>query len=296
MADTTIQAFQIDRATGALSTIAGSPYTVPTTNGTATSVVADPQGRFLFVGSDNTGEVWAYEIDPKSGTLTLVAGSPFTVQFTFFRARNLTVDATGQFLYVGQGDPSLGVMAFSVDQANGALIQLAGTPFYLGVAQMHADPAAEFLTGTAQVLNQTSPVASDTRIYRFSIGSNGVPTPVAGSPFQAAFAPYDFVVLPNGKFIFTFGTGTSTDQQGAIEGFQVDAKTGALATMSGSPFNNLPVVYTCQLDQSGAYAFCINAIPGTKFSVLSIDSLTGAMIHTGTDLIVNNAFPFAVTD
>jgi 6-phosphogluconolactonase (cycloisomerase 2 family) len=296
MGDTTIQAFQIDRATAALSTIAGSPYTVPTANGTATSAVTDPQGRFLFVGSDSTAEVWAYDIDPNSGALTLVVGSPFTVQFTFFRAHSLTVDATGNFLYVGQGDPSLGIMAFSIDQGNGALIQLAGTPFHLGVAQLHADLAAEFLTGTAQVLSQTSPVAPDTKIYRFSIGSNGVPTPVAGSPFQTRFAPYDFIILPNAKFIFTFGISASTNQQGAIEGFQVDPKTGALTMMPGSPFSSLPIVYTCQLDQSGAYAFCIDGIPGTKFSVLSINSVTGAMMHTGSDLIVNNAFPFAVTD
>jgi 6-phosphogluconolactonase (cycloisomerase 2 family) len=296
MGDTTIQAFGIDRSTGALSTIVGSPYTVPTTTGTATSAVADPQGRFLFVGSNNTGEVWAYEIDSKSGVLTLIAGSPFSVQFTFSRASSLTVDATGRFLYVGQGDPSLGVIAFSIDQVNGMLSQLAGTPFHLGVAQLRADPAAEFLAGTAQIQNQSGPAAPDTRIYRFAIESNGVPTPVAGSPFQTTFAPYDLITLPNGKFIFTFGTNPSTHQQGAIEGFQVNTQTGALATIAGSPFTGLPTVYTCQLDQSGTHSFCIDALPGTKFSVLSIDSVTGAVTHTGTDLIVNNAFPFALTE
>lgn len=296
MGDTTIQAFGIDRSTGALSTIAGSPYTVPTTSGRATSAVADPQGRFLFVGSNNTGEVWAYEIESKSGVLTLIAGSPFTVQFTFSRASSLTVDAAGTFLYVGQGDPSLGVMAFSIDQAHGILSQLAATPFHLGVAQLHADPAAEFLAGTAQIQNQSGPAAPDTRIYRFLIESNGVPTPVAGSPFQTTFAPYDFITLPNGKFIFTFGTNPSTHQQGAIEGFQVNTQTGTLAMMAGSPFTGLPIVYTCQVDQSGAHAFCMDELPGTRFSVLSIDSVTGAMTHMGNDLIVNNTFPFSVTE
>jgi hypothetical protein len=296
MGDTTIQAFKIDRSTGALVPIAGSPYTVPTTSGKATSAVADPQSRFLFVGSKDTGEVWAYDIDSKSGVLTLIAGSPFTEHFTFFRASSLTVDATGSFLYVGQGDPSLGVMVFSIDQVNGVLSQLASTPFHLGVAQLHADPEAEFLTGTAQIQNQSGPAAPDTRIYRFAIETNGVPTPVAGSPFQTTFSPYDFITLPNGKFIFTFGTNPSTHQRGAIEGFQVNTKTGALAMMVGSPFTGLPVVYTCQLDQSGTHAFCMDELPGTRFSVLSIDSATGAMIHTGTDLIVSNTFPFAVTE
>jgi len=296
MGDTTIQAFRIDRSTGALSTIAGSPYTVPTTSGKATSTVADPQGRFLFVGSDNTGEVWAYQIDSKSGILTLTAGSPFSVQFTFSRVSSLTVDGTGRFLYVGQGDPELGIMAFSIDPVDGMLSQLAGTPFHLGVAQLHADLAAEFLVGTAQIKNQSDPAAPDTRIYRFAIESNGVPTPIAGSPFQTTFAPYDSITLPNGMFIFTFGTNPSTHQQGAIEGFQVNIKTGALTRMAGSPFTGLPLVYSCQVDQSGTHAFCMNELPGTRFSVLSIDSVTGTMKHTGTDLIVNNTFPFAATE
>lgn len=296
MGDTTIQAFGIDRSTGALSTIVGSPYTVPTTSGTATSAVVDPQGRFLFVGSNNTGEVWAYEINAKSGVLTLIAGSPFTVQFTFSRANSLTVDAAGTFLYAGQGDPSLGVMAFSIDQVNGMLSQVAGTPFHLGVAQLHADPAAEFLTGTAQIQNQSGSASPDTRIYRFAIESNGVPTPVAGSPFQTTFAPYDFITLSNGQFIFTFGTNPSTHQQGAIEGFQVNTDTGALSMMSGSPFNNLPLVYTCELDEGSNDAFCVDAAAGTKFSVLGINSVTGAITHTGTDLMVNTRLPFTVAE
>jgi Lactonase, 7-bladed beta-propeller len=121
MADTTIQAFRIDRPTGELSTIAGSPYTVPTTDGAATTIVSDPLGRFLFVGSKNTGEVWAYQIDSKSGVLTLITGSPFTVKVGFSAAISLAVNDTGKFLYVGQGDPMLGVMAFSIDQVTGAL-------------------------------------------------------------------------------------------------------------------------------------------------------------------------------
>jgi 6-phosphogluconolactonase len=293
--DTTIQAFRIDRLTGALTATAGSPYTVPTANGKPTVVVADPPGRFLFVGSKNTGEVWAYQIDATSGGLTLIAGSPFTEQFSFFAAQSLTVDAAGRFLYVGQGDPSLGIIGFSIDQGTGTIRLVSGTPFFLGVAQLRADPAAEFLAGTAQIRNQSSSAAPQAGIYRFSIGSDGVPTAVPGSPFKTAFAPYDLVVVPNGKFMFTFGTSTSTNQQGAIEGFQVNPNTGALAMMTGSPFNNLPIVYTCQVDQSGSELFCVNALPGTKFSVLSINSLTGAIVHTGTDLMVNNAFSFAAT-
>jgi 6-phosphogluconolactonase (cycloisomerase 2 family) len=296
MGDTRIGAFRIDRSTGGLFAISQSPYTVPTTDGKATTIVSDPLGRFLFVGSKNTGEVWAYQIDSKSGVLTLTAGSPFTAIAGFSAALSLAVNDTGKFLYVGQGDPTLGVMAFSIDQITGALKHLAGTPFQLGVAQLHADPAASFLMGTAQTKTQGSPIGAEARIHVFSIASNGVPSPVAGSPFKTTFVPYDFMILSNGKFIFTFGSNTDTHKQEAIEGFQVNINTGVLSMMSGSPFKNLPSVYTCELGQSSSEALCLDAFSGTKFSVLSIDSMTGAITHTGTDLLLNTRPPFAVTE
>lgn len=180
--DATIQAFRIDRSTGALARTARGLYAVPTTNGKATAVVGDPRGRFLFVGSKNTGEVWAYQIDATTGDLTLTVGSPFTMQSSFFAATSLTVDAAGRFLYVGQGDPSLGIIGFSIDQGTGTISLLPGTPFFLGVAELRADPAAEFLTGTTQIHNQNGSAAPEAGIYRFSIGSDGVPTAVPESP------------------------------------------------------------------------------------------------------------------
>lgn len=183
--DATIQAFKIDRSTGALAATAGSPYTVPNANGRATTAVADPLGRFLFVGSKNTGEVWAYQIDATSGSLTLIAGSPFTAQFGFFAANGLTVDAAGRFLYVDQGNPSLGIIGFSIDQGTGTISPLSGTPFFLGVAQLRADPAAELLVGTDQIHNQSGSASPQAGIHRFSIGSDGVPTAVPGSPSRS---------------------------------------------------------------------------------------------------------------
>jgi 6-phosphogluconolactonase len=296
-ANATLSAFAINHSNGALTQITGSPYTLPNNsiNGTADSAVSDPKGQFLFVGSEGQGAIWVYQIDQTSGALTSVSGSPFTVPFTFLAADSLTVDASGQFLYAGQVDPNSGVMAFSIG-SNGALTEVAGSPFHLGVAQLHADPAAEFLLGTAEI-QDGYPSATDNHIYVFSIANNGVPTPVLGSPFTTTYAPYDFMILPNGNFVYTFGRNLSTGGQGFIEGFQLSASSGALSPMSGSPFSTLPTVFDCQVDQSGSEAFCANGYTGgTTFSVFSVNTATGALSHTGTDLTVTETYPFAATD
>lgn len=295
MGDTTIQAFKVDRATGALTTIAGAPYTVPTDTGTATISVSDPQGRFLFVGSKNTGEVWSYLINSATGALTRVEGSPFTAQFTFVAADNLTVDSSGKFLYIGQADPVLGVTAFTINEVSGVLVPVPGSPFHVDVAQLRADPSGEFLLGTAQIRNQSGPAASETKIHSLAIESNGVLTEVAGSPFATTFAPYDFMILPNGQFMYSFGVSTSSSELGEIEGFEKSA-SGAVTMLSGSPYNNLSVVYTCQLGQSGTLAVCIDNLPGARFSVLNLSIVTGAISHIGTDLPVSNASTFAFTE
>jgi hypothetical protein len=295
MGDTTIQAFKLNRSTGSLTTIVGAPYTVPTDKGTATTSVSDPQGRFLFVGSKNTGEVWSYSINSATGALTRVEGSPFTAQFTFVAADNLTVDSSGKFLYIGQADPILGVTAFSINEVSGVLVPVPGSPFHLDVAQLGADPSGAFLVGTAQIRNQSGPAASETKVHSLAIESNGVLTEVAGSPFATTFAPYDFMILANGQFMYSFGVSTSSSELGEIEGFEKSA-SGAVTMLSGSPYNNLPAVYTCQLGQSGTLAVCIDNLPGARFSVLSLSIVTGAISHIGTDLPVSNARTFAFTE
>jgi 6-phosphogluconolactonase len=82
----------------------------------------------------------------------------------------------------------------------------------------------------------------------------------------------------------------------AIEGFSLDASTGALTPLTGSPFTSVPIVGGCKWDQGGGEAFCANSATNA-FSVLSTSTSTGSLTHTVTDLTVSNdAVPFAPTD
>src|SRR5258708_33475115 len=130
----------------------------------------------------------------------------------------MTVDASGKFLYVGQLSASAAVAAFSIDQITGALTPIVGSPFNLGVAQIHASLTGEFLLGGAQIQDGGS--ATDTHIHVFSINpATGVPTELNGSPFLTASAPFDFAISPNGKFVYTSGTTSGTTSVGPLKGF-----------------------------------------------------------------------------
>ncbi len=290
MGDSTVQGFTINRTSGALTIIPGSPFTTP---GGADTAVSDPAGRFLFVGGEVIGEIAAFQINSTTGVLTPSPGSPFQ-SFNLISADSMAVDGSGKFLYAGQLSPSNPVAAFSIDQNNGGLAEIAGSPFPLGVATVHADASGKFLLGVAGILDQGNSL-KDHHVYVFSIdATTGAPAAVAGSPFLTTSAPFEFMLSPSGKFVYAFGS-DSTGATAAIEGFQINT-TGALTALPGSPFTTLPSVADCQFDQGGGEAFCIDSLFGTKFSVLTANPTTGTLTHTVQDLSVSSNSPFAVTD
>jgi 6-phosphogluconolactonase (cycloisomerase 2 family) len=293
----TVEGFSIARSTGALTPIPGSPFTATVSGGATTDGAwTDPQGRFLFVGSETSGDIWVFRINAATGALTETAGSPFTLasvspQVALLSADIMTVDASGKFLYVGQLTPSTPVAAFSIDQTTGALTPVPGSPFSLGIAQIRASLTGEFLLGVAQIQDGGS--ATDTHIHVFSINpATGVPTEVNGSPFLTASAPFDFAISPNGKFVYTVGTTSGTTTVGPIEGFQMDTTSGALTKLGGSPFTALPTASQCFFDQSGADLVCANS---GKLFVLGASATNGALTNVAT-FGSTGGFPFGVTD
>ncbi len=281
----TIQAFTIDHTTGALSTVSGSPF--PTSG--ADSITSDPAGRFLFVGNATTGSISVFQINATTGALVAAPNSPFTA-FNLDFADNLAVDGSGKFLYVSQGSAFLPVYAFFIDQTTGALTPTTLSPFGLNVAKLRTDFTGKYAVGISTNIGDDS-------LYVFSIDPTaGTLTPVNGSPFATTAAQLsDLRVHPSSQFVYSFGS-DSNGNITPVEGFSLNASTGALSPLSGSPFTTLPVVDTCKWDQGGGEAFCINAINPT-FSVFDTNVSTGALSQTVTDLsVTTNAVPFAPTD
>src|SRR5258707_1526042 len=88
--------YTISPATGALTSIAGSPFPVGLEPG---SVAVDPSGKFAYVAHYviPDGFVSAYTINPATGVLTAIAGSPFASEPGAF---SMVVDPSGKFVYV----------------------------------------------------------------------------------------------------------------------------------------------------------------------------------------------------
>jgi 6-phosphogluconolactonase (cycloisomerase 2 family) len=288
-----IEAFSINRGTGSLTAIPGSPFQITFP---ADTIASDPQGRFLFIGNESGGDIASFQINQSTGALTASPNSPINV-FGMSSADVFTVDGAGKYLYVGEQDSSASALVhgFVINQTTGSLTDIPGSPFALGVSTLHGDPTGKYLLGIRGYVDLGSS-SGDNNIYVFAINpSTGFPTAVTGSPFAMNGAANEFAIHPNGKFVYTMDVASGAT--GApLEGFQMDQSTGLLTPLTGSPFSALPGAAQCMFEQTGVAMFCAKTYFGSDFEVFNVDPNSGAITHTIPDLSIGNNTPFAVTD
>jgi 6-phosphogluconolactonase len=118
-----ISQFAIDPTLGTLT---------PIGSGTATAglgpilLVIEPTGRFGYVASSYSNDVWGYTIGT-DGSLTPMA-APWVTGAAGSDPLFVNVDPSGQFAYTSNSVLG-GIVGFTVDQTTGALTPLAGNPY-----------------------------------------------------------------------------------------------------------------------------------------------------------------------
>jgi len=118
-----ISGFDIDRTSGALTPMLGSPFTSTVGGAGPTSITVDPTGRLVYAVTPGSSlSVWCFQIT-ENGQLVAVADSPFSVAagglFALF-------DPTGRFFYIGS---AIGVEAYNYNPSTGVLTPILGSPF-----------------------------------------------------------------------------------------------------------------------------------------------------------------------
>ena len=254
----------------------------------AVSLFASPlRAQFVYVanfGSPITGispsNVSGYTINPSTGALTTIVGSPFT---TGGDPRSMAVDPSGKFAYVA--DFMGNVLGYTINPSTGALTAIAGSPFAAGIGAISVavDPSGMFAyVANAQVIGQNGNVSA----YTID-SSTGTLTAIAGSPFAAGQGPQSVAVDPSGKFAYVANFG------GGVSGYTIGPTTGALTPIAGSPFaaGNGPNIGT--VDPSGKFAYVTN-FSGNNVSGYTIDPSSGALTAIAGSPFAAGVGPFSV--
>ena len=228
-----ISGFSVDPNTGTLTLVPGSPFPA---GANPTSLTSDPSGKFLYEVNDKNGattnNLFAFAINPSTGALTPISGSPFA---TGAGTLSVSIDPTGKFLYTANsgGDgtfPALptSISEYTINAMTGALTLDTQVGACISTSSdlanfVVADPAAGFLFASTALAS----------ICSFSIGPSGNLQPAAGSPFavnapgQNTLFPRSVAVDPFGEFLFT--------ADGDVSAYSI-ASDGRLTQLSGSPY------------------------------------------------------------
>jgi len=191
----TVSAYTIDRTTGALTPVLGSPVTA---GGNSESLAVNPSGKFAYVAND-IGTISAYSIDSNTGALTPIPGSPFAA--TGITPVWVAVDPSGKFAYVanycGVGPCSQGtVSAYTINTTTGALTPVPGSPLAAGTAPntVAVDPSGKFVYVTNEcAVNFCASGIGSVSAYAIN-GASGALSPVSGSPFAAGVRPHSLAI------------------------------------------------------------------------------------------------------
>jgi 6-phosphogluconolactonase (cycloisomerase 2 family) len=239
-----ISAYAIDRATGTLTQVPGSPFA---TGNSPSALTVSDNGTVLYAVNDGTDTrslrpsgIYAYEIDAATGRLRQVAGSPFRLQGL---ASVATTHGGAYFYHPGPaGSTRDAVYAYVAEAGSGAPKEpIPGSPFTAGTG-----PTGAIVSPDGSFLYVANAISSDVSAYR--IESNGFLSAVAGSPYPLGYfhdrlptpAPDpvhlevdSLAFTPDGAFLYV-----ARHDDESITGYAVDATTGALSMVSGSPFQS----------------------------------------------------------
>lgn len=173
-----ISAYTIDSTTGALTPIAGSPFPTQSNFPGPNRMAIGGGGQFLYVGMSGTANpnngVSAFTIDPGTGALTQITGSPFTAGSD---PQGMATDPSGKLLYTANSQDNT-LSAFTIDSSAGTLTPASGSPFATSASPLALaiDPAGQFLYVGESANNG---------VEAFSINvTTGSITPITGSPFS----------------------------------------------------------------------------------------------------------------
>jgi 6-phosphogluconolactonase len=215
-----IAAYRIE-SSGQLSAVPGQPFPAVGVVG-SNCLASDPAGNFLYVATGAiTAALSVYRIDPVTGELTHVPGSPFPAEAG---PNVVATDPSGRFLYVAN-EQTENISAYRVDPSSGALAPVAGSPFPAGPRPLAltVDPVGRFVF-VGNAFDLVSAFSRD--------ATTGALTPVPGSPFSSGHQPNSLFADPAGAALYVANPGSPMPPPmggpGSVWVYRIDASTGAL--------------------------------------------------------------------
>jgi 6-phosphogluconolactonase (cycloisomerase 2 family) len=256
--------FLEDASTGGLTTASGSP--LPLSPGVTKQCATSVNNDFLLV-TRNTNTLTSFALDGQTGAVKLAS----TVNTGGFPIA--TVEVGGKLIYVAttstQNQVAVdNIVGFRLDPTSGSLQSL-------GVMQQNALWEAITVHPNGRFIYAADEVG---RVLTYGVDQNTAAlTPVPGAtPTTYTDAAQGFAFTPDGNHLLATGVVVSQTLQTtpAMFVFQVNANTGALTPVAGSPFTSAPVPSLFVVHPNGQFVYGVTGDSAlTSFTLDSAFSL-----------------------
>jgi DNA-binding beta-propeller fold protein YncE len=276
----TVSKYSVDLVTSVLS---GPLCTI---NSRYTPVAVTGTGGFVYVANAE-GSVSAYGFSANGTVANEIPGSPFPagsgpVAITAGEGPGLVYVANSQ---------SNNISGYIVDPSTGVLTPLAGSPYPAGQgpASIVLAPIPGPNTMGPRLVLVANKLSNNVSV--FSVAANGSLSPVPGSPFPVGGAPSS-VTTATGivPLMSAYVTIPALNQ---IAGFSIDAATGTLAPLAGSPFPGGLGPSSATVSGGGLSLYVVST-GANSMSVYSIDPTTGALTPSSGSPVPVGQSPTAV--
>jgi 6-phosphogluconolactonase (cycloisomerase 2 family) len=247
-----IAAYRIDNSSGGFTSVAGSPYLG---GDSPTSLLMHPSGKYVYAANQIGNDISLFDVDSSVGSLSeVLPRTPAGVSPV-----SMVMNATGSLLFVSNVFSS-SISVYSISSQTGALSQIQGSPFstYSQPGPLAITPSGDFL----YTLN-----GNDSSIVGFAVGSSGSLHPLA--PLPLTDPPFAVAVDPAGKYLYVTNATVN-----ALSIFSINASTGALSIVSGTPIATGDAPVAVAVHPNGQYVYVANEL-SNNVSIYSIAPATG---------------------
>jgi len=245
-------------------TLSAANYTFNFVNATLQVYQAAPMAsgavtEYLYIGANDSGSLAGLSINPLSGLLAPVPGSPFPVPAP---TSDVVADTLSRFLYVTSNVNGT-LSAYPMDRTTGSL---APTPLFnfglAGVSQAAEDPAGKLLYVDSNSTQQ---------LFGFGIQASGTPFMLTGPIFQPGQI-YKILIHPNGKFVYVAdGAGN------LLYSYLIDPGKGVPIPLPGSPLLTINGAGAAAMDPLGRFVFIAQTQVGAMITGYGIDPVSGGL-------------------
>ena len=249
----------VNGSTGQLGAPTASGGIACNSLGTIPSIAVTPSNNFVFVIDKCFAGIHVYSMNGPGIALVEILQSPFSLPSL---VDSIAIDSSGKVLYAIGAAPGA-VYQVSINGRTGELTLLSTTMETADVREVVADPKGNFI-----FVNDLT----GGRIFAYVGGPSSLSS-VPASPFTvpANGQPVNLILESNGSFLY------APLISGGIAAFTVNASTGALSDVPGSPFPTSNQPFALATDSLGKFLYSIGGSSNNAIEGFSIDANTGAL-------------------